>query len=207
MIAQHSAEQRNYVTPAYVVDVARAVMGGPIDYDPASDATANRIVRAERFDSEGALEREWYGARVWHNPPGGCLRDVDGAWTPSRTGQSAAAVYFDKLVSEWCAGRVVQACFLGFTLEVLRTTQKRRSALMFPFCVPDHRISFLDPVTLTPDGSPTHSNVLVWLPPLEWHKDDRAQARALYVRDHGGAVRGEYAATMRRHCAALGGVV
>lgn len=60
-----------WFSPPSVVEVARAVMGG-IDLDPASNAIANRVVRATTYytEQENGLLQDWRG-RVFMNPPFG----------------------------------------------------------------------------------------------------------------------------------------
>lgn len=82
-------------TPADWVRVARDVLGS-IDLDPASNADAQRVVRAERFytiDDDG-LAQHWSG-RVWMNPP------------YSRPGPWVA-----KLLASYVAGDVIAAVAL-----------------------------------------------------------------------------------------------
>lgn len=59
-----------YYTPLEYLDSARAVNGGDFDLDPASNAIANRNVRAITFYSEAddGLSKEWAGT-TWMNPP------------------------------------------------------------------------------------------------------------------------------------------
>ncbi len=152
---QHSAKSVEHYTPPSVVEAARQTMGG-IDLDPASCATANRVVRATDYynKSQDGLSREWHG-RVLNNPPGGKTQ-----------GKSNSVVWWSKLVDEWQYGRVEQAIFIGFSIEILQTSQRGTGPvpLDFPFCVPSGRLDFLDE-NLEPQGSPTHANVVVLLPP------------------------------------------
>ena len=167
-LAKHSSVSVEHYTPHKIVESARALMGG-IDLDPASCAQANaEIVKALRFHTreDSGLDHSWTG-RVWCNPPGGKLGNA-----------SMAKLFWAKLVEEWSSGRVEQACFLAFNLEMLQTTQLGcgRSILSFPFCVPNRRIAFLyvdptelglfgSPGTLKIGGGPTHANVISYLPP------------------------------------------
>ena len=63
------AGSAEWMTPGYVVSMARAVLG-TIDLDPASSDFAQKTVRAERYytKADDGLLQEWSG-RVWLNPP------------------------------------------------------------------------------------------------------------------------------------------
>lgn len=168
-LAKHSSATVEHYTPHRIVDSARAIMGG-IDLDPASCEQANReIVKAPKFFTreDDGLKQRWHG-RVWLNPPGGRVGNA-----------SLTKMFWAHLVGEYLAHRVEQACFLGFNLEVLQTTQTcERSVLSFPICIPNKRICFLyvdasepglfgAPGSLKVGGGPTHANVIAWLPPRE----------------------------------------
>ena len=88
-----------YTRPKYV-EAARQVLGG-IDLDPASNATAQKVVRATKYYSlternEDGLELPWAG-RVWLNPP----------YSRGLIDKFAA-----KLLHEYGAGRVTAAIML-----------------------------------------------------------------------------------------------
>jgi hypothetical protein len=183
-VVQHSAAREDHVSPEAVVERARSLMGS-IEYDPASSPTANKIIKADRFDTEGALERRWLAKTVWLNPPGGALRLVEGKWHEADEeiegrgrAHSKAALYWSKLVASWQSGDVEQAVFLGFTLEILRTSQLYGlpPVSSFPHVIPPGRIRFLHPETLKPQTQPGHGNVIAWLPP------DRENDRAFQDR-------------------------
>lgn len=186
LLAQHKSGSVEHYLPEPYVEASRLTMGG-IDLDPATCQLANEAVKATNmfghwYDPTGQLQfvdgllQQWHG-KVLLNPPGGKTSKHN----PSLTGisKSYAVVWWGKLVSEWLAGNVEQAIFVGFTLEILRTTQKLSNLplpLNFPMCFPSKRICFdypLDtemgrPVMGTErreSAQPTHPNVIVYLPP------------------------------------------
>tara|TARA_R100001594_G_C4031567_1_gene261415 strand:- start:266 stop:1237 length:972 start_codon:yes stop_codon:yes gene_type:complete len=65
----NSTGENEWYTPANHIEIARQVLG-EIDLDPASNAEANKIVKAKKYFSEedDGLSKEWSG-RVWLNPP------------------------------------------------------------------------------------------------------------------------------------------
>lgn len=156
MIPQLSSETNEHYTPRDVVERARALMSS-IDLDPASCLEANETVRATKIftQAENGLAQTWHG-NVFLNPPGGRIPGVKG---------SQAAMWWGKLVEEWLAGNVEQAFFVGFTLEILRTSQSARFPVQcFQRCYPKSRMRFRG-------ASPTHANVLVWVPPIALTRD------------------------------------
>ena len=188
--ARHSSETNEHYSPPPVVEAARLTMGG-IDLDPASCEAANKIVRAEQFFTakDNGFGRDW-GGRVFLNPPGGSCD----AWgvsvarrppakgffyadgTPACGGsQSAAKAWWFKLVREYQVGRVEQAIFVGFTVEILQTTQVDPPAdtdgvglppvAAFPLCLPSRRIAYLTPKSgdVVVGGSPPHASVIAYL--------------------------------------------
>lgn len=172
MIPQHLSLTQEHFSPQNVVEAARLVMGG-IDLDPASCLEANaRHVHAEHWIGlpDDGLAVDWRG-RVWLNPPGGTftpkrkkktdpkipITPEDAAHKLRYGTDSRACAWWFKLVEEHQSGRVPQAVFLGFTLELMRTAQSRRPApLDFSFCVPSERLCF-------GGDQPTHANVIVSL--------------------------------------------
>lgn len=162
MNAQHSSVTVEHYSPLELIEAARDVMGGDIHLDPATTYSVNKHnVKAHDYftkDNDG-LSRNWWGC-VWLNPPGGRVGN-----------KSSAAIWWNKLVTEYLEGRVQQAIFLGFSIEILATTQdfgEGRWIGDFPFCVPRARIDFLkeaEPGVFVENNNPTHANVIVFLPP------------------------------------------
>lgn len=58
-----------WYTPAWIIELARRLMGG-IDLDPASNEQAQQTIKAERYYTEAldGYSKPWTG-RVWLNPP------------------------------------------------------------------------------------------------------------------------------------------
>lgn len=135
-----------YYTPAAIVEAARRTMGG-IDLDPASSPAANATVQAERIltVADDGLAHTWRG-RVWMNHPFG--RETNRLWVR-------------KLVHEYHAGRVEQACCITFA-----STSEAWFAPLFSF-----PLCFLSPRTnyLLPNGRPlsgvTKGSVVAYLGP------------------------------------------
>jgi hypothetical protein len=168
-IAQHSSKTNEHPTPVDVVNRARRLMGGRIDLDPASCATFNKSVGAETYfrKRQDGIRQKWHG-RVFLNPPGGKLKMVGERWKPvvAGPGESSMRVWWEKLSSEWAIGRVEQAFFVGFTLEILRTSQACGIPVQaFPRVYPRARMAF-------GGDRPTHANVLVYLPPRGTRRDE-----------------------------------
>lgn len=181
-IAQHSSITNEHYTPLDIVDLARKTMGG-IDLDPATTEAVNRDrIKANVYYTQetNGLDHPWFG-KVWLNPPGGRIGN-----------KSSAAVWWSALAKEWDFGRTEQAIFLGFTLEIFATSQDSDLWIgddMFAFCIPRHRIEFDKDVdgVYTPGGSPAHSNVIVYLPPIHRREDHLKRFRRNFEKL--GAVR------------------
>jgi len=91
---QDGYDSDEWYTPRKYVDAVREVLG-QIDLDPASNATAQEWIGAERHftkDDDG-LAQEWRG-KVWLNPP---------------YSQPLATNFGKKLIDEYLAGRVTEA--------------------------------------------------------------------------------------------------
>lgn len=87
----------DYYTPAYIVEAARATMGG-IDLDPASSPIANTVVKATNYYTEYGLTQVWFG-RVWLNHP--FSRAENSHW-------------ISKLIDSYLHGDIDQACCITF---------------------------------------------------------------------------------------------
>ena len=94
-----AGESSEWYTPAEYIEAARATMGA-IDLDPASCEFANRVIQAATFYDRfvDGLHQQWRG-RVWLNPPYSDYPGQEAKWA-------------DKLLYEYCEGRVNQAVML-----------------------------------------------------------------------------------------------
>jgi hypothetical protein len=133
-LIQQDSGVSEWYTPSPIIEAARRVMGG-IDLDPASSAAANETVRAAMFFTvaDDGLTRPWHG-RVWLNPP-----------------FAENARFIAKLVAEYDAGNVTEACCLTFaSLD----TEWARLLMRFPRWYPVGRVAFVPGMETRPVAQP-----------------------------------------------------
>jgi ParB family chromosome partitioning protein len=161
--AQHLSISHEHYTPPEIIAAARATLGA-IDLDPASCARANEMVLATRYytRADDGLTKPWAG-RIFLNPPGG----LDDEY------QSRQKLWWFRLARDWAHGLVEQAIFIGFSLQILQSSQIQSSGpipLDFPLCVIAQRVKFLKPRgrrtrALVVGRQPPHASCVVFLPP------------------------------------------
>jgi hypothetical protein len=192
-LIHHSSESNEHFTDPEVVEAGRDLMGR-IELDPASNYWLNeRVIRADCIytRADNGYLQPWIG-NTFLNPPGGLCDDQgrlvlratktrkDCRLTGScglpkghehRDVTSSMKAWWFKLVQEWKRGRVPQAVFIGFSIEVLQTTQNKvpkglPPAIRFPFCIPRRRLAYWhwEGDQLVKGGSPTHASVIIYLP-------------------------------------------
>lgn len=135
--AKHSSTTAEHYTPSIIVEPSRSVLGR-IDLDPASCEEANQIVNADRYftKQDDGLKQIWSAGlggycRVFINPPG------------DPTGKLVQK-FWVKLLYEYEIGRVHSAIWVGFNIGQFRSLQRPVGPMVFPFCVPDKRIKFIE---------------------------------------------------------------
>jgi hypothetical protein len=111
------------------------------------------------------------------NPPEGLVDCVDYKWIPvGKGGKSSQAIWWDKLIEAYFYGGCDEAIFIAFSVELLG---KRPIMLDFPLCFTTAsatekcitgtgRTKFNKPnkdgESIAPGNSPTHMNLIVYLP-------------------------------------------
>jgi phage N-6-adenine-methyltransferase len=138
-----SSESNEWYTPPQYVEAARAVLGH-FDVDPASNDTAQQIIRAETYYTAetNGLDKDWPG-KVWLNPPYGGL----------------SGPFAKRLVEQFEAGIVEEAVLL---VNANSTDTNWFSPLWdYTLCFTDHRIDFQNPEG-SRNGS-THGSVFIYL--------------------------------------------
>jgi ParB-like chromosome segregation protein Spo0J len=163
-----SSESNEWYTPAQYVEAARRVMG-QIDLDPASNAVANEVVRAEVFYGieDNGLSQPWSGC-VFLNPPYGQDNDKNA---------SNQAIWARRLIDEYESGSVTQAILL-----VNAATSAKWFEPLFEhiICFTNHRIKFYRPGADA--NSPTQSNAIVYM-------GDRVDSFAEEFKEFGAVVK------------------
>lgn len=188
--AKHSQGSSAWGTPDYLVDKARNVLGGVIDFDPASSYEDNERIKASRFfdATEDALIQGWAPRNgkpctVFMNAPGGSVKTLDLERThrlPYPTPrtvrgtiplyQSIPSIFWFRLMQLRKASVLKAAVVVAFNIEALQITQRLPSLgdepcpamCDFLVCVAKKRINYLLP-TGKPGGSPTHASAFVYV--------------------------------------------
>ena len=189
---RHLSNSNEHHTPPMIVEAARKALG-TIDLDPASCVEANdQRVKAEKFYSaeDNGFEKEWNGT-IFLNPPGGHC-DEHGVSVVRRAKEwccsdscnhkhngvvSSQKAWWQRLVLKWEMGKIKSAVFVGFSIEILQTTQVDsvgQLPLEFPMCFPSRRIAYWKEVEAIDDsdpmfaeaGSPPHASVLIFMPEM-----------------------------------------
>jgi ParB family chromosome partitioning protein len=133
-------------TPPEWIDLARRVMGG-IDVDPASNAHAQKTVKAGRYftTKDDGLAKKWKG-RVWLNPP---------------YSQPGVTLFAQKLLAELERGNVKQACVLVNNATDTQWAQgllAACSAALFP----EGRVQFIAPGGTAPITGTRQGQMLLY---------------------------------------------
>lgn len=99
-----SSQSNEWYTPPSIIEKARRVLGG-IDLDPASNETAQRWIKANRYygQAEDGMQQSWHCSTMWLNPPYG----------QKRPGVYGASAWLEKLHQEYQAGNVGKAIALA----------------------------------------------------------------------------------------------
>ena len=115
-----------YYTPPEIVEASRLALGGQIDLDPASNAEAQRVVKAKKYytKEDDGLSKEWSG-RVFLNPP---FSDLKG--------------FSNKLVAD--LKNIESVVFIG-RMDVGNKWGQKLLSWCTVFCVPRKRIQFYKP--------------------------------------------------------------
>jgi hypothetical protein len=164
--------QVEYYTPPEIIEAARETMGA-IELDPASSAIANSRIRAVRYFDESAngLYQPWIAETLWLNHPYGkseqrCSPDCKKKVCVRRRFhlqefKAGNAEWISKLVKEFEAGNVKQACCITFA----STSEKWfRPLLRYAQCFLYGRTAFILPTGQPLKGN-TKGSVVTYLGP------------------------------------------
>lgn len=189
---RHMSETNEHHTPPHVIEAARKSLVS-IDLDPATTEFANtsRVQAKSIYTAEtNGFNQPWCGT-VFNNPPGGscdcygksvysldktvgkgwsCLDKFHACGHVHKGVRSSQKAWWQKLAFEWEQKRTTAAIFVGFSVEILQTTQVDavgQIPLEFPICVPSRRLAYFKEIDgkFVEGKSPPHASVLIFLPP------------------------------------------
>jgi hypothetical protein len=147
--APRPVDPDSWSTPDGIIERVKAVFGGSIDLDPATnEAAQQRIGALDHYTAaRDGLTVPWYG-QVWLNPP---------------YSHPLVEQFTSKLLAEIDAGNVTEALLLVNAA----TSAKWQQALFRPgnvFCLVRGRIEFVDEDN-EPGTSPRHSQLILYFGP------------------------------------------
>jgi hypothetical protein len=98
---------------------------------------------------------------------------------------SSSRRWWRKLLEEYDAGRVEEAVFVGFSLEILQVAQQGggKSPLMYSICIPSIRLPFLhegEGGKLVPGKDPPGGSLIAYLPRKQFLMARRHSFAALF---------------------------
>lgn len=183
--SRHSSETGEHYTPPHIVSAARNALAGFINLDPASCEEANLTVRADRIFTreDDGFTKPWHG-HVFLNPPGGLsddrqrtvkakCRETGSCGLPPghvHNGvQASQKKWWFKLAREFADGRVRDAIFVCFSVELLQNAQVETPAglttpLDHALCFPARRVAYVKPGGEV-GTQPPHASCIVYLGP------------------------------------------
>ena len=169
---KHSSANSRWFTPIPIIDSARVVLGGTIDLDPASEEFANTRIQAKRFitQEEDALNP----STIWATEPVSVFLNAPGG-IQLGTRESIPVLFWKRLMELKNNGLLKHAIVIGFSLEFLQTSQDKGclSGCDFPQCIPKKRMKF--DLSEGKKNSPSHSNIIIYVPGLEDNTTSFAQ--------------------------------
>lgn len=168
-----SYSENDFVSPTELVATTATFFGGEIDLDPASSASANSVVQANRFFSwkENGLFQPWKAKSVYLFPPKSVLNGSD---QPEDKGlfkkklhfkKSAQRIWLELAYNKWIRNEFEHGVIFLTSSEVaLLVTQKIN--FDFPLCILAQRPKLLKEQDLKPVQAKVFGFVY-YLPPRD----------------------------------------
>lgn len=149
-IQHNSSGNTEWYTPKQFTDAARDVLG-TIDLDPASNAEAQKWIKADEYYSsekkQDGLKLKWYG-NIWLNPP-----------YKNEGGNVVSSLWGERLIREYRSGDVKSAILL-ITSVVDRVWFQK--FWQFPIFFYPGRIKFQGPEGSTASMQPVDGNAFIY---------------------------------------------
>lgn len=130
-------DSNSWFTPKQYLDAARLALGGDINLDPFSSATANKVVRADQYFTEenDAFTQDWATDARGNQPS---IRTV--FMNPPYSGKLCSEAV-TKFIDEYQAGSFTHGIFLVNNSTETKWFQRALSSAN-AVCFTNHRISF-----------------------------------------------------------------
>lgn len=144
-----SHNEIEYYTPKWIIELAHKVMG-QINLDPASCASANKVIRAETYftTEQNGLSLPWFG-KVWLNPP-----------YSKTNGKSNQELWSQRLISEYEAKNITEGILLVKSALGYKWFEELWDKL--PACFVRERLSFTKS-SGSDDGESKHGTAIFYL--------------------------------------------
>jgi hypothetical protein len=132
----------DFVSPAELIGVTTAFLGGRIDLDPASSHAANTLINAQRYftPDDNGLKQTWKAKNVYLYPPKDFLNFNEQPADPNifrkrrRFAKSAQRVWLEECYRQYLRNNFKEAIvFLTSSEVALISTQRLK--IDFPMCI------------------------------------------------------------------------
>lgn len=167
-VPQHSSSSENYITPKFIVDAYREVLGTDIALDPATSVYNNSLyIKATNIytETDNGLESEWKAPNVFLNFPSSKRLNIE---YRKKYGKVCSKVWFNKFVDEFLKENFETGLIVLFSnshLNILDFKQFPSSKYVIQVCPLKQRVNYevLENDRLVIKKQPTHHSSILYI--------------------------------------------